>query len=180
MQQAGWSNIWPPPPASASNQWREVWRHPRDPGSQPLQSGRAGQGTKRGIVLISIRAHCCSFSLHCTFLLYIWFFGAELIISDWSSLSCDVQWCTAPPNSSLGHITVALNRYKFNYSTEGNSTSTTHTNSKKNVMFFANIWRQQYDWQYMNAAMLLKHITHQRIKQMQQLNATHIGTYPRP
>ena len=48
MQQAGWSNIWPLAPASASNQWREVWRHPRDPGIQPLQSGRGRARHKEG------------------------------------------------------------------------------------------------------------------------------------
>ena len=53
----GWSNIWRPA-ASASNQGREVCRHPWDPAT-PIWSSH---GTKRGIVLISIRSHCALYN----------------------------------------------------------------------------------------------------------------------
>ena len=66
----GQSNIWRPA-ASASNQGREVCRHPRDPAT-PIWSSH---GTKRGIVLISIRSHCAlynSTSMHLVPLHYDW------------------------------------------------------------------------------------------------------------
>ena len=129
MLRAGWSNIWPVAlAASASNQEREVWHHPRDPGSQPLQSGWAGhkEGDRPDINprTLLLPFHCIV-PFYCT--------SGSLALNLSASTVGAMKYRSAQRHSV---ITAALNRYKFINSTEGNSTRTTHTSSKKNVKMY--------------------------------------------